>query len=79
MILLLTLAGGLGAAARFVLDGAVRTRWPSQFPWGILLVNVLGSFVLGFLTGSCSTARTRSGGSCSAWASAAVSRRSAPR
>ncbi|WP_380171404.1 fluoride efflux transporter CrcB [Kineococcus sp. DHX-1] len=51
MILLLTLAGGLGAVARFVLDGAVRTRWPSRFPWGILLVNVLGSLVLGFLTG----------------------------
>ncbi|MEW1956746.1 CrcB family protein [Kineococcus sp. NPDC059986] len=51
MILLVTLAGGLGAAARFVLDGAVRTRWPSQFPWGILLVNVLGSLLLGFLTG----------------------------
>lgn len=51
MIVWLTLAGGVGAAARFALDGAVRTRWPSQFPWGILLVNVLGSFLLGFLTG----------------------------
>ena len=51
MILLLALAGGLGAAARFALDGAVRTRWPSEFPWGILLINVLGSFLLGFLTG----------------------------
>ena len=51
MILLLTLAGGLGAAARFALDGAVRERWPSEFPWGILVVNVLGSFLLGLLTG----------------------------
>jgi fluoride exporter len=51
VIALLVLAGGLGSAARFVLDGAVRTRWPSQFPWGILVVNVLGSLLLGFLTG----------------------------
>lgn len=51
MIVWLTLAGGFGAAARFALDGAVRTRWPSQFPWGILLINVLGSFLLGLLTG----------------------------
>ncbi|MBB2901187.1 CrcB protein [Kineococcus radiotolerans] len=51
MILLVALAGGAGAAARFALDGAVRDRWPSEFPWGILVVNVLGSFLLGFLTG----------------------------
>jgi CrcB protein len=51
VILLLALAGGLGAAARFALDGAVRARWPSEFPWGILLVNLLGSFLLGVLTG----------------------------
>ena len=43
MILLLALAGGAGAAARFALDGAVRERWPSEFPWGILVVNVLGA------------------------------------
>ena len=51
MILLLALAGGLGAAARFALDGELRARRPSEFPWPILVVNVLGSFLLGFLTG----------------------------
>jgi fluoride exporter len=51
VILLLALCGGLGAACRFALDGAVRSRRPSQFPWGILLINVLGSLFLGFLTG----------------------------
>ncbi|WP_432562501.1 fluoride efflux transporter FluC [Kineococcus sp. SYSU DK003] len=51
MIVLLALAGGLGAACRFALDGAVRARFPSQFPWGVLVVNVLGSFLLGLLTG----------------------------
>ncbi|PRY14149.1 fluoride efflux transporter FluC [Kineococcus rhizosphaerae] len=51
MTVLLALCGGLGAACRFALDGAVRARWPSRFPWGILLVNALGSLLLGFLTG----------------------------
>lgn len=51
MTLLLALAGGAGAAARFALDGELRRRWPSQFPWGVLVVNVLGSLLLGFLTG----------------------------
>lgn len=51
MILLLALAGGVGAAARFALDGEVRARRPGGFPLGILVVNVLGSLLLGLLTG----------------------------
>lgn len=45
------LAGGVGALLRFGVDGAVRSRWPSPFPWATLLINVSGSFVLGVLTG----------------------------
>ncbi|WP_375503143.1 fluoride efflux transporter FluC [uncultured Jatrophihabitans sp.] len=45
------LAGGAGALARFVVDGAVRSRWPSGFPWSTVLINVSGSFALGVLTG----------------------------
>ena len=51
MIVLLALAGGLGAAARFAVDGVVRARRPGDFPWGTLVVNVTGSFLLGLLTG----------------------------
>jgi fluoride exporter len=51
VILWMTLAGGFGAASRFAVDGWVKERVTSQFPWGILLVNVAGSFLLGFLTG----------------------------
>jgi CrcB protein len=44
--------GGVGAVARFVLDGAVQQRFGSEFPVGTFVVNVLGSFVLGLLSGS---------------------------
>ncbi|RZU65669.1 camphor resistance protein CrcB [Microterricola gilva] len=48
---LLALAGGVGAAARFVLDGAIRTRLRTAFPWATTVINVSGSLVLGVLTG----------------------------
>lgn len=50
--LLLALAGGLGAAARFVVDGLVRARTGDAFPWGTVLVNVAGSLLLGLLVGA---------------------------
>lgn len=50
-VLALALAGGLGAVARFVVDGAVKRRWTSDFPLATLLINVTGSLVLGVLAG----------------------------
>ena len=44
--------GGLGAIARFVLDGAVASRIGRRFPFGTLAVNLSGSFVLGLLVGA---------------------------
>jgi CrcB protein len=46
-ILLIAAAGALGAVARYGLSGWVQTR-AGFFPWGTLVVNVLGSFLLGF-------------------------------
>ncbi|MGH9060203.1 MAG: fluoride efflux transporter CrcB [Acidimicrobiales bacterium] len=45
------LAGAFGAVARYVVDGAVADRSRGLFPWGTLTVNVLGSVLLGILTG----------------------------
>lgn len=50
-VLWITVAGSVGAIARFVLDGVVRQRWKSDFPWATTIINVTGSLVLGFVTG----------------------------
>lgn len=46
------LAGGAGALARFLLDGAVSARAGNEFPFGTLAVNLTGAFALGVLVGS---------------------------
>lgn len=44
--------GGAGAVARFALDGLVAGRAGRQFPFGTLLVNIVGAFALGILAGA---------------------------
>lgn len=45
-------AGGfIGAVSRYATQTLVSTVLPSHVPFGTLLVNVLGSFVLGWLAG----------------------------
>ena len=43
--------GGLGALLRYGQDTLVRSWAGPAFPWGTVSINVVGSFVLGFLTG----------------------------
>lgn len=55
-VLLLGLAGGLGAALRMFVDGLLRDRLHrihrgGAFPWATLLINISGSLLLGCLTG----------------------------
>jgi CrcB protein len=52
LVLGIGLLGGLGAIARFLLDRAVSERSGREFPYGTLVVNVLGSLVLGGLAGA---------------------------
>jgi CrcB protein len=44
-------AGGVGAAARFVLDGLIRAWLTSTYPVGTMLINVTGSLLLGLFAG----------------------------
>jgi CrcB protein len=43
------LLGGVGAVARFLVDGAVPV---SSFPLGTMVVNLTGAFLLGLLVGA---------------------------
>lgn len=45
------LGGGLGAGARFVLDGILTSRSTRGLPIATLVINVVGSFLLGLVTG----------------------------
>lgn len=47
----LSLAGGLGSAVRFLLDGAIRSRTRTLMPIGTIAINCSGSLLLGLLTG----------------------------
>ena len=52
VILLLGLAGGLGAGTRFVVDGLIRARFRTALPVATIAINVTGSFLLGLLAGA---------------------------
>lgn len=49
LILMVALAGGLGALARFGIVRATGGLFGHQFPWGTVTVNVLGSFLFGLV------------------------------
>ncbi|WP_035833505.1 fluoride efflux transporter FluC [Jonesia quinghaiensis] len=50
MILAIAVAGGVGAAVRFIIDGIVAThRPPGALPLGTFLINVVGAFALGLV------------------------------
>lgn len=44
------LAGALGALSRYVIGFMTNSMWPGIFPIGTLSVNLIGSFMLGWLT-----------------------------
>ncbi len=52
LFVLVALAGGVGAAARFVLDGLIRSVVKDGgLPWGTIVINLTGSLALGLAMG----------------------------
>ena len=51
-ILLVFVGGGLGAVARYLLQGFVYRITGAGFPYGTIVVNVVGCFVIGLLMSS---------------------------
>ena len=48
-LLLLVMAGGaLGTGARYAVSGLVANSIGETFPWGTLIINITGSFIIGF-------------------------------
>jgi fluoride exporter len=48
-LLLICLGGALGTGARYLIGG-LAVRWlGSEFPYGTLFINVVGSFLIGFV------------------------------
>jgi CrcB protein len=43
--------GAIGSVARFWITGAMAAVTGPRFPWGTLLINVIGSFVIGLVAG----------------------------
>ena len=48
MYLAVALGGALGTVGRYFISGVVANAFGETFPWGTLIINVTGSFVIGF-------------------------------
>lgn len=48
-ILLIAIAGSLGALSRYGLGGLAQRLFGASFPWGTMIVNIVGCFAAGVL------------------------------
>ena len=48
-LLIVALGGAVGSAVRFSVGKILQTIMGSEFPWGILFVNISGCLLMGFL------------------------------
>jgi CrcB protein len=49
MIIAIAAGGAIGAVARYLLSTQITHAMGSGFPWGILLVNIVGCFIMGVI------------------------------
>lgn len=52
LFVLAAVAGGVGAGLRHLVDVWITSVTKGRFPWGIVVVNITGSFALGVVTAS---------------------------
>lgn len=52
ILLAVAAGGGVGAAARFLLDGLINTGREFRLPIGTLTINITGSLLLGVIVGA---------------------------
>ncbi|HEU4549521.1 MAG TPA: fluoride efflux transporter CrcB [Rhizomicrobium sp.] len=50
MYLAVALGGALGTAGRYFVSGLVANAFGETFPWGTLIINITGSFIIGFFS-----------------------------
>ena len=43
------IGGALGSVGRFWLNGIISSRFGETFPWGTMLINITGSFIIGVI------------------------------
>jgi CrcB protein len=48
-LLIVMLGGSLGAASRYSISLLAAKAWGTHFPWGTLMVNLLGCFLIGLI------------------------------
>jgi CrcB protein len=48
LYLVVALGGALGTISRYFVSGVVANAFGETFPWGTLIINVTGSFIIGF-------------------------------
>jgi CrcB protein len=48
LYLWVAIGGALGSVGRFWLNGIVSRHFGETFPWGTMLINITGSFLIGF-------------------------------
>jgi len=51
-LFLVITGAAIGAPLRYLSDRAIQSRHDTIFPWGTFAVNVLGSLILGIITGA---------------------------
>lgn len=58
-IALVGIGGAVGSSLRFVISNLVQSQSSSGFPYGTLLVNLIGCFIIGLLIGISISAQTK--------------------